>query len=613
MDRKRKNNNDSIIISKKSKSIDWNKMISPSSIRNYMLDDPLIDWLKYYNIQDINDIPIQVDNNINTLNKKNEKNSNTDCLQNNCNNHTDFIMQQGVLFEENVFKQIIKKHKNYIKIADNGQSRDYLLYEKTLGAMRDGVHIIYQGVLHCYKNNIYGMPDLLIRSDVMENIFNCKIVNMKVRAPLLNGSYHYVVVDVKHSTITLNCNKDYILNTNCVPAYKGQIYMYNMMLQTAQGYMPSCGYILGKKIQYTKQKITYINDNYMECIGKINYKKYDKKIINKVLKAIEWVRKMRNIGHTWKLLPRPSCVELYPNMKHMDNEWKKIKTDLSNELGEITSVWWCGHSKRMIAHSKKIYSWHDERLTASSMDFNDTKTARTIDHILDINRQDDILIRLDDLVNDKTKWRNFGRDTVEFYLDFETMAKNIGQIPEDSMESDIIFMVGLGWIENDNWMFKNFIMENISDVAETNMFRLMWEEVNKIKKRLKKKKSIFIHWTPAEVSSYNKFIKKSGMKNNIIYFDLYKLFINNNIVVNGALNFSLKTIGNAMYNNNMIMTKWDSNSICSNGLDAMFIAYNLYNNNIINNNIMKEIAHYNMIDCKIMWEILTYLRMKCII
>ena len=31
----------------KRKSINWDEMISASSIRNYMLDDPLIDWLKF--------------------------------------------------------------------------------------------------------------------------------------------------------------------------------------------------------------------------------------------------------------------------------------------------------------------------------------------------------------------------------------------------------------------------------------------------------------------------------------------------------------------------------------------------------------------------------------
>ena len=66
-----------------------------------------------------------------------------------------------------------------------------------------------------------------------------------------------------------------------------------------------------------------------------------------------------------------------------------------------------------------------------------------------------------------------------------------------------------------------------------------------------------------------------------------------------------------MHNNGLIDTCWDKNSSCTNGLQAMFLAYNLYKNNDYvdeNNNIMKEIIRYNIIDCQVMWEMLTYLR-----
>ena len=58
--RKRKNIDTIINDSKKirySNIINWNTMISPSNIRNYMLNDPILDWFKYYNITSINSIP----------------------------------------------------------------------------------------------------------------------------------------------------------------------------------------------------------------------------------------------------------------------------------------------------------------------------------------------------------------------------------------------------------------------------------------------------------------------------------------------------------------------------------------------------------------------------
>ena len=93
--------------------------------------------------------------------------------------------------------------------------------------------------------------------------------------------------------------------------------------------------------------------------------------------------------------------------------------------------------------------------------------------------------------------------------------------------------------------------------------------------------------------------------------DLSKLFREEPIVVKGSLKYKLKSISKAMYNLNLITTSWDSSNECSSGLAAMLIASKLYKNNknITNNNkIMKDIIKYNETDCKVLWDILRYLR-----
>jgi hypothetical protein len=76
----------------------------------------------------------------------------------------------------------------------------------------------------------------------------------------------------------------------------------------------------------------------------------------------------------------------------------------------------------------------------------------------------------------------------------------------------------------------------------------------------------------------------------------------------------------------MIQTYWNNPNTesdqnqniiaCANGLDAMYQSYQIYtdreNNKNISNSIdqdpqMKIIQEYNMIDCKIMWDILNAL------
>ena len=604
---KRKNDMKDInlVIHKKSNTIDWNTMISASSIKNYMLDDPLIDWLKYYNITDINSSPIPSDHN----NYNHNHNHMADL-------HTKFIMGQGIEFENYVIN-LLKQTKPHIEIKqisfkNETQSIDH--HNMTIDAMEKGIPIIYQGVIHCRTKSLYGSPDLLIRHDMMNEIFN--ITDEKIKPPQLNNNickYHYVVMDIKHSTITLNCNQEYILNTNCIPAYKGQIYIYNMILESIQGYVPRCGFILGKNIMYTKNKNTFVSSVVMKNIARIDYTNNDKRFINKVHSAIKWIHTVRTEGHSWHLLPSPSRVELYPNMKNdKDGLFRKIKYTISNKLGEITNIWWCGYEKRIMAHHKKIYNWKDKRLNAEVMGFNNTKIATTIDMILDINRQNTELIRLTDLKKCIDKcWLNFGDDIIEFYIDFETIAHNIGQVVQNNLSDDYIFMIGLGWVENNIWQFKNFIIEKLNNNCEHNMMKDMWIFIKNKITEMNCTNCVFIHWTNAEVVFYDKFKIKEINKDmpNMIFYDMHKLFLNNKVVVHGALNFSLKTIGNAMYENKMISTSWDSNSICSNGLQAMFLAYEQYkNNDITSNTIMDKIAHYNHVDCKIMWEIMKYIR-----
>ena len=607
MDKKRKSteySNNNNISNKRSKIIDWNTMISASSVKNYMLDDPLLDWLKYYSIDNIDSVP-------------RAKNHNNDYTNNmNHMTHNDFIMAQGIEFEKNVF-EYLKNNFNTITITTSNMSHSYEKYQETIQAMMDGNDIIYQGVLHDYKNKIFGSPDLLVRSDKFNDIFNYMIPNVKSKK--LGTKFHYVVIDIKHSTLTFNTNQEYLLNNNSIPAYKGQILIYNRILGSIQGYTPKCGYVLGKKIIYTKKNITYTIDNYMQNIAPICYTTFDTMYNIKVDKAIEWNKRMRTEGHNWKLLPKPSVDELYPNMKNtIDSHYRKIKIDIADRISEITNVWWCGYNKRVLAHSLNIFSWKDKRLNSKVLQFNNTNTAKILDNILNINRSNKNIN-----INNELDIIDTTNDRIEFYIDFETMNSNIGQVT-DEVNTDMIFMIGIGWVEEISkdqlvanqsdsiYMHKTFILENNNINDELIMMNNMLEFVKNKMIELNKTDSIYIHWTNAEVSFYKKFINKHPTIKfpKLNFYDLYKVFMDNNIVVKGALNFSLKSIANAMYKHKMISSTWDTSN-CMSGLQAIYLAYKYYNNSFPeykNQTIINDIIKYNIMDCKVMWEILLYLR-----
>jgi hypothetical protein len=551
----------------KRKSIDWDDMISASSIRNYMLDDPLIDWLKYYNIRTLLCNPCK----------------STHISIQNDNNHTNFIMNEGLKFEKQVFDKLkLRYPDNIVQVAESIEARSEEKFKKTLDYMDQGVHIIYQGVLHDYENKLYGCPDLLVRTDKLNEYFNCNV-------PLNDGKYS--IVDIKHSTINFACDNIHILNSGSIPAYKGQILIYCRILDTIQ-MKSSYGYVLGKN----------------NIMATINYSGYDMDYNSKVDNGLSWIHEMRQDGDKWSLLPRPSRSELYPNMKNdKDFPYNKLKSDLSKKIGEITSIWNCGFNKRKIAHSKSVYSWKNKKANSTLFGFNKNKTSIMVDKILEINQSKRVKIRMDDLLNSTEKWRNFGDNIMEFYIDYETINNNIGQVVEDNC-GDYIFMIGIGWEENNKWVFKNFILSDLSKESELDMMTLFWDFVNMKKVELGYTDTMFIHWTQAEKTFYNKFLSKhTASFPQINFYDLYQLFLNNFITVNGALDFKLKNIAGAMHRNKLIKSHWNTTNPCANGLDAMLMAYNEYKGGR-DTGIMKNIAQYNEIDCKVMWEIFKVLR-----
>jgi hypothetical protein len=609
MNRKRKNTNNDInpnqcnTSNKKIRHIDWNMMISASSIRNYMLDDPLLDWLKYYNIKTLQDNPTH-----NTSFTKGDINYNSSFSKG--DSHTEFIMSEGIKFEQQIYNSLKSKYGNRIvQVAESIEARSEEKYKRTIQYMKEGIDIIYQGVIHDYENNLYGCPDLLVRSDSINEIFNTT-TDIQHGSPKLNLPYHYIVIDIKHSTLHFSSDKSYLLNGNSVPAYKGQILIYNMILGSILGYKPSIAYILGKKWTFTKNYISY-NGNDTMNMGLIDYTNHDFDYIDKVERGIKWIQDMRTNGSKWKLQP-PSKSELYPNMKNdKDYPFTKLKKTLSDSIHEITSVWNCGYGKRNCAHKKKIYNWKNKRCTSFNLGFNENKTSTTIDHILNVNRSK-IKIRLDDLLQTKMKWRSFGKKVLEFYIDYETLNNNIGQLNENS-NGDYIFMIGIGWEENNQWQFKNFILEELTKENELQMMTQFWDFIELKKRERGCLETCFIHWTNAEVAFYNKFLNKHTLSNfpTINFYDMHQLFLTNNIVVNGSLDFKLKNIANAMQRNRLIESHWDSTNPCANGLDAMYMAYKEYTINRCldkDNEIITNIAKYNEIDCKVMWEILKYLR-----
>lgn len=596
----------SLLQSEYSKKRNAFEMISATSIRNYMLNDPLIDYLKEYNITSLTDIPCR---------KKHKIVHPNDIF-------SEHIMNKGIEFEDELIK-LIKKNHHVIKVADFTQSKQIKKFNQTIALMKQGVPIIYQGVLHNSENNTFGLPDLIVRSDYINKLMDYEVIDEKeatYESSLLGTKFHYKVIDIKHSTIPLRSDGIHVLNSENIPAYKGQLYIYTLALNKIQGINIQKAFIWGKKYSYESCNIKYNITNFLNKLATIDYDGIDFDYIEQTHHGINWIKTLRDEGSSWSLLPIPSKSELFPNMKNdKDTKWHPIKKDLSDSINEITQIWNCGVKKRQLAHSKYIYGWKDPRFNSKLLKMDKGKVGPVIDKILSINRQTKDLFRPKKIKYDRENWKNKD-EILEFYLDFETFNSDLGSTINDGTieisNHQYIFMIGIGYEKDNQWIFKSFMMENKNLESEKIMFNLFMDYINYVLKTENKKLCKMYHWSFAEVGSYHNFKSRHTdliiNDSHISFYDLNKVFINEPITIKDALNYSLKTVAKALKKHNLIESTWDTSSVCSNGLNAMILANNLYetSTNIIDDPTMKEIIYYNEIDCKVLWEIHKLMKTK---
>ena len=544
--------------------------IAASKTRNYLLNDPLVDYLEY--------------------NKKKRKRDD--------DTFHSLILANGVIFEDQIIEILNKKFPDQIKtivLNDKSIIRDPKYFKLTIDMINQKVPIIYQGVLHNKINKTYGVPDLIIRGDYINKIYNTKIEN-------LNESMYYII-DIKNSKLQLSAKSDLILNSISLKPYKSQIRIYHQIISQIQNVDTGIAFIMGNRWIRKQNNQIYQSDDPFDRLGIINYNNNDIQYINLTEEAINWNKQIRIESNNLNYL-EPNHNNLYPNIcNRVDSLYKKIKLELAETNAEITSLWMCGVKHRNNAIKHNIYKWTDPKLTSKILGINGNN-GKILDKILKLNRSKSNIIYPKKIKSNIYNWRD--RNSLSFYIDFETLYEI-----NTRLTNNIIFMIGIGYSINNTWKYKCLLINNLSEDEQIKIINEMInyiKEISKINKVDYQNINIY-HWSKFEPS----ILSKVCTKFNIIYpvfkwIDILELFHKEPIIIKGALNFSLKTIGKAMYNLNLISTIWPSDSNISDGLEAMYEAYKIYTNSNINNNIkMEGIIKYNEIDCKIMWDILNAL------
>ena len=230
-----------------------------------------------------------------------------------------------------------------------------------------------------------------------------------------------------------------------------------------------------------------------------------------------------------------------------DGIYNKIKRQISDEVNEITSIWQCGKNNREIAHSKKIYSWKDPRCTAENLGFNGNKVKKIINKILDFNRDGTKTININKLDHNYLNWRS---EDLTFYIDFETISSFLLTLNKKSniqVDGDYLFMIGIGWKEpnNNEWNYECIYADEVSLNEEKRILDIFINKINKLNIKFNTNGKL-VHWSQAENIIFSKICDRHNIFKLLNWFDLLKFFKDNEILIFGALNFSLKTIAKAM-------------------------------------------------------------------
>lgn len=594
---------------------DWAKWVSATETFGYIMNDPIIDWLKYHNQNFIVKNTQYIDPVSKALGSKSDDNNNE--------NFPKFVMKKGTLFEQKIDELLKAKfdQNDYVDIGGTYMNvRSEVKFDQTKKAILDGIPVIFSGVLWDKDSQTYGVPDLIIRSDYLDNIFEFSPVPFEekfIKAKNLKDSYHYYIVDVKFKTLHLRSDGKHLLNEGLVKCYKSQLYIYNRALSKITGYDPKKAFLLGRGWSFTKKYEEHKGESCFSKLGEINYRGVDKDIPNLTDKAVEWIKDVRINGKNWSPFDKNPRSELYPNMSNTyDFPWTEVKRKIANELKEITMLWMCSVKNRKEAHKNGIYSWNDENCTPKKLGINGEKTKKVIGKMIEVNKGNEELIPKI-IKNNMGNWQD--QYILEFYVDFETIndvvLRGFDTLPISKKEN-YIFQIGVWCVYKDKKKYKTFIVDDFTKQEEEKICKNFYEYIQK-----KTKKANFdgsppiFHWNSTEASIWDNILKKYGKDWDLDehWIDMLRVVKEEPVVIKGVFDFGLKSFTNALYNKGLINISW-GNSKITNGANVMLAAKKSFENSKKNNipwreeETMREIIKYNEIDCRAVYEIVQYLR-----
>lgn len=545
---------------------------SASTFSNYFRDEPLIDYLDKYRIYTVSDLSAHLGESRASSSRFRRRPPPSGMFAH--------LIEKGNIFESEVYYTLRDLVQSFYEFPNDVKEifKDEN-YNKTLELLQNpDVDIIFHPVVRNYTTRTFGSPDLLLRGRFITALFE--------NPPRVEDDFFYVV-DIKASTLELDSSQTFLQNSILYDGYKSQLYIYSAALQEMTKNTANIAFVLGKGVRFGDKKV----DSPYHTLGLIDYDTRDRWVVEKMPDAIDWLNRLEKDGDSWSLCP-PSIPELCPNINNTcDKNYSNIKRILARRNGEITQLWQCGVEERRRAFRQGVTSLHDKRLTPEVLGIEkSSKKYNIVSRILEMRDVDyNYLIPI---ANNHQNWRV---KTPEVYLDFETLYNSDDEI--------FVFLIGASYLgKHYTWLAQK---------CEKDEEKRIWKEFATWLHSLPSNTRI-VHWGNIErhllrtlSEKYDNITLRPGVIDASL--DVLEVFrySEDPIIVKDCYDFSLKTIAGALYRFGEIRDGYDGD--VSDGATAMTLAINVYRHGL-DIEEMVEVVTYNKKDCRIVAQILDFLR-----
>jgi hypothetical protein len=582
---------------------DWLEWVAAGAIRNWCDDDLLVDWLSEYGEQHgfRRDDQLPGYDRVFDLPR--------------------YLMEQGRRFEHAVLVDLQQRWPVTRIATRPDEARSLAAAEATWDAMKNGAPVIASGVLRDPERRTYGVADLVVRSDVLGELCPDAFVGDQLELPVaaMRHGRHYRVVDIKFSTLHLL--KDGGLGADSLGVMT-QAWIYNEALGRLQGFTPPAAYVAGRAWRQSGLR----GDRCWEKLARVPREAFvrsrDEDLGSVVTHALRWVRRLRSEGAEWRVLPIPSVSELWPNMKAMgDFPWHTAKAEIAAKLADLTILPRINVDLRAAAHAVGVTRWDDARTSALLLGI-DGEHARTLDAVIAVNRDTGDVLRPERVRADQEQWRV--PPSAEAFVDFEfvhDLDDDFSAFPRKGGQA-LIFQIGCGTYRERRWSFRQFTVDDLGVAAEARMIDDWLTHLADLARDAGCASASdvrLVHWSLAEESNFERAYESARSRHPdrswpaLAWYDLLgRIFRAQPIVVKGAFSFGLKSIARALRAHGLIQTAWGEG--LADGAGAMAGAWSAAadsrarGRSLADSPVMQEIARYNEVDCRVMAEILDYLR-----